>query len=62
MFMQFIITAATPRGAPLPVDSQARKPDRPEIMIPKPGMKIAMTEKMSEAMPKAIIILTSRIV
>ncbi len=55
--MKFIIIAAAPKGVPpLPVESQAKNPDKPEIIMPKTGMKIATIEKTSEAIPKASII------
>ena len=52
-----MITAAVPKGVPLPVESQAKNPDKPEIIMPKTGIKIANTEKTSEAIPKASIVL-----
>jgi hypothetical protein len=43
-------------------DNHARKPDTPETIMPKPGIKMAITAKIREAMPKASIIFMSYVV
>ena len=56
--IKFIITAAAPSTVPLPADNHARKPEIPEIIIPKRGTTRPRTEKTRDAMPKAIVIIS----
>jgi hypothetical protein len=53
ILIRFNITAAAPNGNPLPIDIHARKPDKPAIITPKPGIKMDTTERIREAIPNA---------
>ena len=53
------MTAAAPRGVPLPVDIQARKPENPERTTPKKGTKTPRIAKKREEIPNVIIMMKS---